>query len=285
MSVTAEAREDDLDYAAMAEDIEIMQRIINDALRERFQPTVYAGDGRTAELLLPDVIPEFQLINRLGRKKTRIDKADAATLYKLSRPSIDTGTWVTAWSTDFDIRGFYIPGSGVVYTLEFPVRAGEFEAVEQRADAKEDDWARAEREVRGGGAGTTWKVRTAKSRKRCTIDRDDLNATIRTLLEAVGKYGARIEHLGADEAIIIAAEVTGRSGIPAAAQVVFFPDVIPLIEIDMAKHRVIIEVPVGAIKDYDSGLIDLDTLEKRAKVTTYRSHSSGSSWGSWGSGM
>jgi hypothetical protein len=259
----------------MAEDIEIMQHILGKALKERFSQSQRDGDGRTPELTLPEDLVQIDLFNRIGRVEPEGDLATTSLLYELGRRGADAAPWAHVRPSDFDVQGFYIPGTGVVYTLKFParVKVKEVEAEQEGDDPAEDDWVQIEREVRGTGTRIIWDTGAGETRKRYALDEDDLGATIHALLEAIGKYGARIEQLGGDEAVTLAARVTGRSVLSRIPPFVLVPDILPILEIDVAKRRVIIKVPAAAIRDFSSGKIDLKALEDRAEITRYQTQS------------
>jgi len=182
---------------------------------------------------------------------------DYASAKSLSQPST------------FDIEGFHVPGSGVIYTMSFPVNiqlAGQEEDVAIQCDA----WGKIEMEVRDDGrmlAGT-WAPDAGKLPGPYEIERQGLNRTVDVLLKTIGDYGLKIEQLGPDEAIILVACVEGMARMTkiVGSSLQF--------EFAMAtgktpQLRVVINIPVDALKALNSGEIEWEAFKGRVAVTEY----------------
>ena len=276
-TAVAESKEDTLDYPAMVEDIQIMQRVLQTALEKHF-----AGRGPAVVTNFFGADPGLALV--WGKRKADSKYADAATHYYdlgqlLANPVLEASGTITLGlpqPAQFDIEGFHVPGTGVIYTLTFPTAVREIEPDEKPA-AEEDLWNRMENEVRGKGSRTVWKVKTGPNTKQDTVDEDDLNRTIRVLVKTVGQYGARIEQLADHESIILAARAD--ASLPGNALSLFdkpllstylgFATSLAFANMNVASHRVIIEVPVSAITSFGAGEIDLDSLEQHTTITKY----------------
>lgn len=244
------------DLAAMAEDIEIMQRIIDRALQQYF-----AGDEPKVQLL-------EQLFEKRAGKKGKSRKAkhamsgyyDAVQAYSLA----------SSRSTQFHIVGYYIPGTGVLYTLDLPTDTKEVDV--QEGEDELDLWQEIEGRLRGGRADAPSYVQEAKCERHTVVDNEALDRTVALLVQTIGEYGSRIEQLSMGESITLAARVRARN---------LTRYVMPLLATsygllgqnaqDLRSHRVIVNVPVRAIRDFESGRIDVATLNERAEITKYRS--------------
>lgn len=260
------------DYTAVAEDIEIMQRILQKALQTHLA-------GRVTWFGAPKKDDTWTTVPGDDRRDTATDDLSAAHLYALGAHHFPRA----AASRDFNMRGYYVPGTGVLYTLEFTAQtrqAAETED-EDREQVQDDLWKQIEGEVRGGRRPVTSPkgdfFAEAKT-QRYEIDPDDLNSTIEVLIKTVGQYAPRIECLGAEDFVILAAHVEPWNPLDTALQ----------FELGFAYHvtirlspayRVIIKIPVAAIEDYERGKANLETLVNRCDITRYPCRAQGATAG------
>jgi hypothetical protein len=173
-------------------------------------------------------------------------------------------------STQFHLVGYYIPGTGVLYTLDLPADTKQVDV--QEGEHELDLWQEIEGRLRGGRTDELSFVQEAKCKRHTVIDHEALDRTVALLVRTLGEYGSRIEQLSMGESITLAARVRARNLMSYA---------VPLLATsygllsqdaqDLKSHRVIVNVPVRAIRDFESGRIDLDTLKERAEITKYRS--------------
>ena len=142
----------------------------------------------------------------------------------------------------------------------------------QEGEEEHDLWQEIEGRLRAGHAGTTSFVQEGKCKRHTVIDHEALDRTVALLVRTMGEYGSRIEQLSMGESITLAAQVKARNLMSYA---------VPLLATSyglfsqgaqgLKSYRVIVNVPVRAIRDFESGRIDLKTLKERAEITKYRS--------------
>ena len=246
-----------VDFAVMAEDIEIMQQIIGKTLRQDF-----AGDGAQAALLNAFGMPWATTKYKKGDKLSSLTFYLAAQDYQ-SLSSFDR----------FNVEGFYVPGTGAVFTLDLPAATKEVELKDQ--EDKPDLWDEIEGKVRGSKTEATYFPPGKKPKTRTTIDHEALDEAIDLLVKTVGEYGSRIEQLTVGESIILAARTSAR-------RPWYTPE--KLLEATYSRlyisaqgirpHRVIIKVPVRAIRDFEKGELDLHMLKESSEITKYGAHGS-----------
>jgi hypothetical protein len=269
-----EAASKETDLTAMAEDIEIMQRIIDRTLREHFA-------GRRTPGTWFDPSGGYGVLLDGGKDDEK--KRSELSYY------IALGQLQLAYSNfrHFNVVGYYIPGTGVLFTLDISVPTEQVDVPEQE-ESKPDLWKQMEGEVRG--LRTVWPsiTQTEKPQKTFIVDQDELDDTVEVLIKTVGEYGSRITQLSDSESMILA--------IKATAQVTFFSSGRKTAESLLATtynlyyrgshgappQRVIVQVPVTAIRDFESRKIALDALKEKVVVTQYPAHAStsgtSSSW-------
>jgi len=115
-------------------------------------------------------------------------------------------------------RGFHLPGSGVLFTLdvEVPVVTSEPPAQPEKKTTSEhdDDWDKVKREVRSGqepGA-TSWAgVYTGRARQpeHVELDPKAIDRIVEALLKTLARHAARIEGLTPQDSIIVALQLSG----------------------------------------------------------------------------
>ena len=266
------------DYAPITEDIEIMQRVVQTALEKHF-----AGNGAIAAGSVLGAIPQLDLL--LGRLGKKSDKAASATrLYELAQlqslPLLETyGTASIDLSSllDFDLEGFYVPGTGVIYTLTFPTGVKET-SPDEEPETNEDLWLQIENEVRGKTSRVSWNVEAGSPTKQYTMDEESLNDTVQVLIKTIGEYGSRLEQLQDHESIILAARANAllpggtvpHLRKPLLGTFLGIPTPLLYGGRSLTSYRVIIQVPASAIRGFASGEIDLTSLAEHTTVTKYK---------------
>ena len=201
--------EDDDAAQAIAEDVEILRRLLVRALDGRGESVSATLDPAHARPVTPwgtVLRAETGLSAELGFR--------AATGWKRGASHVERS------------RGFHVPRTGVVYAIDVSVpvervAAGETEP-ESPQEAARDEWEAMEEAVRRGddeGAGGALEIVTSiVSGTNVTIDvpqalrldegaiTDCIDAVLATLAE----HGARVEGLGPAESITVCLHVQGR---------------------------------------------------------------------------
>lgn len=246
-----------VDFAVMAEDIEIMQQIIAKTLRQHF-----TGDGAQAAVLNAFGLPWATTEYKKGDKLSSLTYYLAAQDFQL----------VSSFGR-FNVEGFYVPGTGAVFTLDLPAATEEVELKDE--EDRSDLWDEIEGKVRGSKTEAAFFPPGKKPKTRTTIDQEALDEAIDLLVKTVGEYGSRIEQLTVRESIILAARTSARR-----------PWYTPkkLLEATYSRlyigaqgirpHRIIIKVPVRAIRDFENDELDLLMLKESSEITKYGAHGS-----------
>jgi hypothetical protein len=263
------------DLAAMAEDIEIMQRVIDKTLQSHF------GDAR---LVLGNMLREIDA-GEEDDEEAQDAPADELTSIRDLPRALAYGrlAYSYALAGGYDVVGYYVPRKGAIFTLAFPAAVRPLDEDEDDTPAKDDLWGQTEGEVRGTRPRDALGFATGGPLREFTVDDEALEATIAKLIGAIGKYGGRIEQLASDDSIILAARVTAQSPSDLASGIL--TGTYTMLHVDVSKYRLIIEVPVSAIRAYDANRIDIESLIECARVTRYPAHeSSGTTRFSGGAG-
>ncbi|MEE8466887.1 MAG: hypothetical protein V3T22_00430, partial [Planctomycetota bacterium] len=128
-------------------------------------------------------------------------------------------------------RGFRVPGTGVIYTMDVqvPARAVAGVQVEEPEEGVDeafgaDEWEAAARDVRGdtakGSAEVLLAARVTANRRSLgfqastaiwELDPDALDQVIEAVLGTLARHGTRIGDLRDDESITVALQVTARA--------------------------------------------------------------------------
>ncbi len=247
----------------IAEDIEIMQRLLGKALSCH-----YGGKaGRAGDNALSR-IPWAGLA--LDRPDSQKDDEQVALLYTIAA---NQRANLTMRSGRFDVTGYYVAGVGALFTFKLPVSLREAESSPEGEEAKDDLWAQTEGEVRGTHR-PGLRTSGVRLRKNMVLDESALNESIDVLLEAVGKFGLRIEGLSTNDSIVLAARLEGAGAIAWANE----------LSLNIARgrylnalgigasgaYRVTVRIPVSAIREFEDGDSDLRTLRQRSEITRYR---------------
>ena len=182
------AGDDEIREADSIEDVEIMRRILVQEV---------AGELRGQEA---DVLP---LLFDSG--------ADASFL------GTSLGLSLVSSEPVSQSRGFYLPGSGVILTLEVTAPVRPVEPGSDEAAPGDDPWTRMERQVRGQEAptsnpgrrpGTFMSAVREVNTKRWVIDAEVVDRIEDVLLDTLARHGARIEGLDPGETVTVAVRVS-----------------------------------------------------------------------------
>ncbi len=267
--------DDNEGLGGIAEDIEIMQRLLGKALSSHYGGK--AGLARNTALGM--AYQAGQSLDRANLKITNDPVSDerVAALYAIGAYQ---NAGLAMRSGRFDVTGYYVAGVGAMFTFKLPVSFREAEASPEGEEAEDDPWTQTEGEVRGTRhAGL--RISGARLRKNMVLDESALNESIDVLLEAVGKFGLRIEGLSASDSIVLAARLEG-------AGVTTWTNALVL---NMARgnlaaalspgaFRVTVRIPVSAIREFADDDGDLQSLRERSEITRYRV-AAGTTSGGW----
>jgi hypothetical protein len=238
-----------IDLEAMSEDIEVMARILTKAVGANYQRITGQPAG------LPRIT--------IGDKDEDAD--DVTTQFLDARGNVDLALSHYALALggtapDLNIRGFYVPDSGVVFAMDIAVRTA-LATESEDEDAADDMWKMTEKEVRKGESYVPRP--TKESRGRTVLDPQAVELAAETLVKAVAKHGSNMDQLHPGEAITLAVRFRASTAVP------FQPDRWFFTAFKAARRRVVIQVPVETIHDFAAGRIDPEDVVSSCRVTKY----------------
>jgi hypothetical protein len=244
-----------VDFAAMAEDLEIMGRILSKSIAANSQAIAGAALGTW-------VAPFVHLAPRIEVEDG--DKSIQTVVLGEDGAELDSARALfsaySSWASDLNVRGFYVPDSGALFTLEVMTRTSVVTET-QDEDAPADLWADVERQVRRGDAQLAGVSK--KLRKKAVLDPHAVDLVVESLLTAVAKHGAHIEQLAPPETVTVAVRLKpSRTALFGAVDDW-------AASVTCAPLRVVIQVPVEAIQAHADGTADLDEVKERSRITKY----------------
>jgi len=197
------------DFEALAEDVEVMRRILVESLRDHYEAMATVDAPEAAAL---------------QQRKTALEQdlsVAAREGYLLTHPGISGPNSVlaryravagqVAHADEFRAQGFCIPGSGVFFTLDVAVPLKMVkEPAPNDENASTDAWEAAKRAVQQGAP---LAPRTAGAKpERWVMDPDATAGVIDAILDAIAEHGWRIEQLRPSEVITVAVRFTAPGG-------------------------------------------------------------------------
>jgi hypothetical protein len=238
--------ESGFDYAAMAEDIEVMGRILTKSLRARYEKI-----SGTAHPFVS---------NTLGDTGDSSGKHVELALdsYRYAVAGLDS-------TPDLNMRGFYVPGSGLLFALDISARTTMVEESPEK-EPQADLWEETEQEVRSGKA-RVLPVSEEPQQKRI-IDPGAVDMTVDKLLTALAQHGSKVDQLDSDDSITLAIRFRPSQSIVWGSSATLFA-LGSAATSHAAPQRVIIQVPLATIRDHAGGRKDLETFKQRARITKY----------------
>ncbi len=276
------------DFDAMNEDIEIMQRIFKKALGDHF--------AALSEAALKEMQAKAEL-----ESESKDDDGDLVVVENGTvNPFVTTidryqGLLASPGSSisvpNFSLDGYYIPKTGPLFTLKFPVDVLEKnppqEVVEESTTEKADLWNQTESDLRNPSPASSFfsNVTTKKEPKTVwVVDENALDRTLTIILKAAGQYGSKIDQLQSGESIIVVAEVRGQRravrNVDNSIRLLYASN-----QGVMPRNRVIITIPVEALQasaaSNDEGELDMESLRKAVELTMYPMKDTG--WSNRGS--
>ena len=256
-----------VDFDALSEDIEIMRRVLDKALKNHTKKLIAkAGEDDDEQGVSPD---EVAVLDESGNT---INTALALSYYKLALGNAR----LPGYTIRTNIEGFLLPGTGVLYTLDVPAVLKEVDPPKDDRESKDDLWNSVKEDLQESKS-NLWRSRGIKARKSMTVDEEDLDQTIELLIDTILDYGSRIEQLSAGDSIILAGRLKYRqpavstSGITQGGYGVgtlWYGDTA------QSRQRIIVKVPVSAVQAFKDGGISRKTCRERAEITRYKSHAS-----------
>ncbi len=257
-TLPARPQEESQRLEEVAEDVEILRRLLVQALEPERSGTLFDPDTGALSLMgltaSQSVVTYYAGSQRAGRS-----------------------------------RGFRVPGNGVFYSfdLELPV-ALEQEAASREGStaAQDDDWERTRREVRGGTSEDTRAVYQiyfdaalrAGSQGRWGIDPKAREEAVDAVLRILAKHGSRLRGIAPGETIVVALFIEGSSGASprltrtGRAQEQTAKDgtsaLTNLLAQQAPPEHLVIQVPFDALRGSTNGA-GLEELRRRASIDRY----------------
>jgi hypothetical protein len=222
------------DLGVLAEQIEIMRRVLVRALLEKSVDYATNRYGSAVDFVARG-------------KKLGAAYEDLSTTFNTAR-GLYSNALVHA-------RGYYLPGQGVVYTVDLyiPVK----QVSEPPAEVK-DAWEEARKEVeRGKNAKVVNYLMQSRGRTRKILDPDAIEKGEDVLLGTLGKHASKMSKLPDGETITLA--------------IYLKPGTSPFISTKARdwKQHVIIQAPKRELTAYGDRRCSLHDLKKRVRVTRY----------------
>lgn len=254
------------DLVAMSEDIEIMERILNKALARHFGRI----EKRYAELAPENVAPTSDEPDDTWR---------ATAFYRLATTNYQKSFLRSA---NLKVEGFYVPGTGVFFTLDLPTKLEEVDPPVEQEKTDEDLWKETEGELHRGAASALFSRQSNKKKQtRYILDQADLKRHSDVLLETIGKYGTRIEQLSTGDSIVLAVRIKAKAP-PRPKTDLTAAYNLALLQSSWAggrPHRLVMRIPISAIRNYqrsqEAGRAGLSDLRKATEIVHYRASASG----------
>ncbi len=274
-------RSNDEFYTSISEDMEIMERILNKSLQEHY-----------AELRAAQVKAQQEANDDADDQTPDEDDTAAAGtapsnalggFYRTAGSNYDSlisyNNGYIASSANFNFDNYYIPSAGVVYTLDFSVAVKEEEQPEAEVkddepelDEEENLWRETESQVRNNPSNTaqilarTYNLEEREPDPTYVIDQAALDNTVDVIINAIGKYGAKIDDLSQGESIIIVAKVSGSLN---SINVERNPIRWRYLHADTPRQRLVLSFPVAELKKVAAGQLDVEDLKNRIGISMY----------------
>ncbi|HEX6885293.1 MAG TPA: hypothetical protein VF530_18105 [Planctomycetota bacterium] len=165
---------------ATAEGIEILRRVLADALDDAFQ-------------------------GERGQERVLFNSP--------STPGVE-GLVTTLWAGQQTVqhaRAFHLPGAGLFFALDVSLPVVKKAAEAPTSDQPQDDeWERARRELRGSGPGYRLRALPMAEKVVGEIDPQAIEQATDLVLRTLARHVNRIEGLGAQESVTVALRLSGR---------------------------------------------------------------------------
>lgn len=251
-------------YKEMIEDIEVMRRILVKSLLNHLKCREGAVAKPLEEQALLDAIAESE------QKEKDSNVFESLHLYT----TVLNGVY-KQWS--IESRGFFVPGSGVVYSLQIPVPALEQPEGKKKENAG-DIWEKTEKEFRRGETHQVLKKGKASS---WVIDEKAVDAVVDFLIATVAKQAPNMEHLEPDDHITLLLDFKGRTrlnrfaGATGNAALKLYTDWSAASSPGLFQD-VIVQIPVSVLPSYET-TGDISIIKRSVRIKKYpgtkKSHS------------
>ncbi len=189
-------------YREMIEDIEVMRRILHKSLIQHLARK-------------KDVAADTAKIKDGETVAYTYDEKSDKNIPLVSHLFLEKAMYNSYKQGNLDLRGYYIPGSGVVYSLQVGVPAREEPAAEGKENPG-DLWETTESEIRRGEASHSRKT---KKTKTFVIDEKAVDAVIDHLITTVAKHASNMEHLHSSDQITLLIDFKGRTSLNQVARI------------------------------------------------------------------
>ncbi len=251
-----------VDFDALSEDIEIMRRVLEKALKNHTKKLIAkSGEDDDEQVVSPE---EVAVLDESGNT---INTALALSYYKLALGNAR----LPGYTIRTNIEGFLLPGTGVLYTLDVPAVLKEVDPPKDDRESKDDLWNSVKEDLQESKS-NLWRSRGIKARKSMTVDEEDLDQTIELLIDTILDYGSRIEQLSAGDSIILAGRLKYRQPVVSTSGLTVRPFRAWRGDTVQSGQRIIVKVPVSAVQAFKDGGISRKTGRERAEITRYKSH-------------
>jgi len=237
-------------YKSIVKNIEIMRRVLIKAVGEH-------------DLFMSPALSQIPTLGYLFAQN-KVDALGTEKTAKVVNPLEVNARIVSPENSPFgqsgvsNSKGYYVPGSGAVFSLDVFVKSKSMEA-DKTKDDPNDLWEEAEKEMSQGHGKEFSKWQGLK--QKYIPDPAAVNKMIDLLIETVGTHGKRIKELSDKDKItlIVKFKTTG-------------PDPRNLLKGDLAflmtTYRVtvdvIIQIPISSITTYQAGKQSTEYQDKRS---------------------
>jgi hypothetical protein len=243
--------------------VKALSASVRDYVKERADELRPDQREEAKEPAPPGVDPAGQDLQALAHLLGR--SGDLGSLYGL--------TSAIEMNVTSETRGFLARGLGAIYTTEVsvPVRRRDAAA---GAEGERDLWEDALDE-RGGrrdvffGDAAAWQ-----GGGRVVLDEAAIDRVVRAAIDAIGRYGSRIDGLADDDVIVVAMHFRGHGFAEMLGE-----SIRGWLGAGTLRETRVVELPLAEIRRYAAGAYDLDKLAQRAVVTAYGTGSASVSGG------
>lgn len=243
-------------YRAMNEDIEIMRRVLVKELMDHF------GVGYTLGKTLFDQLD-----------KDEDDEGSGKTAYSRAQNLFEYGL---RWhgQNHYNSRGFYVPGSGVVLSLDVDVPVKEAPKKKKKAQTSRNLWEEAEKEYRQGSSSASSFTNVKKEEQKSWIlDSETIEEVIDILVETVARNGTNMEHLSPRDRFTLLVTFKGDRSLDKLAMAtrdarLALSSFYATYSAQPLKEDVIVQIPASIASRIEEGA-DVEDVKRAAKVIRY----------------
>jgi len=214
----------------IAEEVEIMRRVLVKSLCKTAAASTQPG--------------LFPLLSK--RKKATLENAAYLAYYQSLQNHI---------TSSIKTHGYYLPGQGVLYTLECKVAVKQVEEPENKTVDAWEEARREYREKRDHTFGAFQKTRTGP-RKKTILDPDAIAILQKILITTLARHADKMKHLPQTENFILAITLQASSTRSFSLHTT-------------QQSKLIIQAPKKVFAGVSKDDIDLSSLEHQVRITQY----------------